>query len=85
MQSTDPAALRNLTVVHRSDNFLVVDKPPDLIINSDDPDRDNVYLRLQKQFPDLANTSKYAVSQAKINPPGPIVILTQNSCTISFP
>ena len=55
-------AMQDLTVVHRSDNFLVVDKPPDLIINSDDPDRDSVYLRLQKQFPDLADTSKYAVS-----------------------
>ena len=57
-------AMQELTLVHRSDNFLVVDKPPDLIINSDDPDRDSVYLRLQKQFPDLADTSKYAVSNS---------------------
>lgn len=59
MQSTVSTTMRNLTIVHRSDNFLVVDKPPDLIINSDDPDRDSVYLRLQRQFPDLADISKY--------------------------
>ena len=63
MQSTVSTTMRNLTIVHRSDNFLVVDKPPDLIINSDDPDRDSVYLRLQRQFPDLADISKYKVSR----------------------
>ena len=67
-------AMQDLTVVHRSDNFLVVDKPPDLIINSDDPDRDSVYLRLQKQFPDLADTSKYAVSNCIL-----VVHTSQNS------
>ena len=60
--------MQDLSVVHRSDNFLVVDKPPDLIINSDDPDRDSVYLRLQRQFPDLADTSKYAVCKLNRNP-----------------
>ena len=69
--------MQDLSVVHLSDNFLVVDKPPDLIINSDDPDRDSVYLRLQRQFPDLADTSKYAVCKQNRNPMS--VLFTQIS------
>lgn len=30
---------KSVKVLHRSDNFLIVDKPYDMYINSDDPDR----------------------------------------------
>ncbi|EFN75107.1 RNA pseudouridylate synthase domain-containing protein 1 [Harpegnathos saltator] len=43
-------------VVHRSENFLVVNKPYDMYINSNNPDRRNtLQLELKKMLPDLVN------------------------------
>ena len=44
-----------LLVLHRSDHFLVLSKPFDLVINSDDPERDSLYKRMREQFPELAD------------------------------
>ncbi|XP_070164738.1 RNA pseudouridylate synthase domain-containing protein 1 [Polyergus mexicanus] len=47
---------RSVKIVHRSENFLVIDKPYDTYINSDNPDRKNtVQLELRKMLPDLVN------------------------------
>ncbi|XP_040571903.1 RNA pseudouridylate synthase domain-containing protein 1 [Lepeophtheirus salmonis] len=40
-------------------NYVVVDKPPDLVINDDDPGRDSLYRRLGRQFPNLVNYNTY--------------------------
>lgn len=47
---------RSVEVVHRSENFLIVNKPYDMYINSDNPDRKNtLQLVLRKMLPDLVN------------------------------
>ena len=50
-----------LRVLHRSPHFLVVEKPPDLVLNSDDPGRDSLHLRMAEQFKKLADFGKYKV------------------------
>ncbi len=45
-------------VLHQCDNFLVVDKPYDFVLNSDEPDRPNLYSNLAKRFPDLVDPTK---------------------------
>jgi hypothetical protein len=54
-----------IEVLHHSDHFLVVSKEPDLIINSDDANRDSLYRRMAEQFPNLWEPDKYAVSLTK--------------------
>ena len=44
-----------LRILHQSTNFLVVDKPFDLIINSDDPERQSLHSMLSQKFPELVN------------------------------
>ena len=46
-----------LEVLHKSDNFIVVNKPYDLILNSDDPNRESVCKVLKVQFPEHFNPS----------------------------
>ncbi len=55
-----------LRVLHRSPHFLVVEKPPDLVLNSDDPGRDSLHLRMAEQFKQLADFGKYKV---RMGPP----------------
>ena len=50
-----------LRVLHRSDHFLAVDKPYDLVMNDDDPDRFSLAHLLKRELPDLYNDS-FAVS-----------------------
>ncbi|XP_014487291.1 PREDICTED: RNA pseudouridylate synthase domain-containing protein 1-like [Dinoponera quadriceps] len=48
--------LYSTKIVHRSENFLVVNKPYDMYINSNNPDRKNtLQLELKKMLPDLVN------------------------------
>ncbi|XP_008478591.1 RNA pseudouridylate synthase domain-containing protein 1-like [Diaphorina citri] len=43
-----------IEVLHQNDNYLVVNKPYDLLINSDESDKeDTLHLRLEEQFPTL--------------------------------
>ncbi len=56
-----PEAPPPLRVLHRSPHFLVVEKPADLVLNSDDPDRDSLHARMARQFPQLADFEKYKV------------------------
>ena len=49
-----------LTILHRSENFLVVDKNYDLVMNDDDPDRFSLAKLLKQELPDLYDAS-YAV------------------------
>ena len=44
-----------LRILHHSEHFIVVDKPFDVIINSDEHDRISVHSLLKEQFPDLSN------------------------------
>ncbi len=57
--SSTPAPLR---VLHLSRHFLVVEKPPDLVLNSDDPHRDSLHKRMAGQFTDVADFKKYKVN-----------------------
>jgi hypothetical protein len=54
-----------IEVLHHSNHFLVVSKEPDLIINSNDANRDSLYRRMAEQFPNLWEPDKYAVSLSK--------------------
>lgn len=46
----------SVKIVHRSENFLIVDKPYDMYINSNNPDRKNtLQMRLREMLPDLVN------------------------------
>ncbi|TRY73378.1 hypothetical protein TCAL_05542 [Tigriopus californicus] len=45
----------NIKILHKSANFLVVNKPHDLVINSDDPKRDSLYKCLAHNYPQLAS------------------------------
>ena len=49
--STNPS----IEILHKSPNFIVVNKPFDLIINSDDPDRQSAFKILQDTHPELSN------------------------------
>ena len=49
--STNPS----IEIIHKSPNFIVVNKPFDLIINSDDPDRQSAFKILQDTNPELIN------------------------------
>ncbi|KAL0124770.1 hypothetical protein PUN28_006553 [Cardiocondyla obscurior] len=47
---------RSVKIVHRSENFLIVDKPYDMYINSNNPDRKNtLQTKLREMLPDLVN------------------------------
>ncbi|XP_012221733.1 RNA pseudouridylate synthase domain-containing protein 1-like [Linepithema humile] len=47
---------RSVKIIYRSENFLAVDKPYDMYINSNNPDRKNtLQLELRKMLPDLVN------------------------------
>ena len=45
----------SIKIIHQSANFIVVNKPFDLIINSDDPERQSAFKILQETHPDLTN------------------------------
>ena len=49
--------ISTLEVLHKSDNFIVINKPFDLILNSDDPNRESVCKALKEQFPEHFNPS----------------------------
>ena len=59
-----------LRILHQSKHFIVIDKPFDVIINSDEADRVSVHSLLKDQFPDLTNdnlkVSKYCFSTNKL-------------------
>ncbi len=56
----DPSEFQ-LKILHKSENFLVVDKNYDLVMNDDDPDRFSLAKLLKRELPDLYNEN-YAVS-----------------------
>ena len=58
--------LRDLKVLHRSDNFIAVDKNPDLVINDNDLKRLSVYRQMQFNFPELVE-SKHMVRVPREN------------------
>ncbi|XP_077274195.1 RNA pseudouridylate synthase domain-containing protein 1 isoform X2 [Temnothorax americanus] len=46
----------SVKIMHRSENFLIVDKPYDMYINSNNPDRKNtLQTELREMLPDLVN------------------------------
>lgn len=47
--------MSKIRILHKSPQFLVIDKPFDLVMNHDDPQRDSVHLRLQKELPETVN------------------------------
>ena len=49
----------NIRIVVKNDDFIVVDKPFDLVLNSDDPERDSVFKRLAEKYPHEADFRKY--------------------------
>lgn len=52
----DTMALNSsILVLHHSSHYLVVDKPPDIVINSNDPQRTSLSTLLRQQFPHLWN------------------------------
>lgn len=52
----------NVKIVYQSHNFLVVDKPYDLVINSDDPNRESLFKVLTQNHPELSS-EKYKVQK----------------------
>ncbi|XP_012058334.1 PREDICTED: RNA pseudouridylate synthase domain-containing protein 1-like [Atta cephalotes] len=47
---------KSVKIMHRSENFLVIDKPYDMYINSNNPDRKNtLQMELRQMLPDLVN------------------------------
>lgn len=49
-----------LDILHKSDNFIIVNKPYDILINSDDVNvKPTVQTLLKERYPDLANTNLY--------------------------
>ena len=46
---------KKLKILHHSENFVVVDKPFDVIINSEEADRVSVHSLMREQFPHLTN------------------------------
>jgi 23S rRNA-/tRNA-specific pseudouridylate synthase len=44
---------KSLQILHESSDFIALNKPFDLVINSDDPDRSSVYSLLREKRPDL--------------------------------
>ena len=50
-----------LKVLHRSENFLAVDKNFDLVMNDDDPERFSLAKLLKRDLPELYD-DKFAVS-----------------------
>lgn len=50
-----------LKVLHRSENFLAIDKDFDLVMNDDDPERFTLASLIKRDLPGLYN-HKYAVS-----------------------
>ena len=48
---------KKLRVLHRSAHFLAIDKPFDVVLNSEDPDRVSVHSLMRQQFPEAVNES----------------------------
>ncbi len=44
-----------IRILHKSQHFLVIDKPFDVVLNSDDPQRESVCNLLKEQHPDTSN------------------------------
>ena len=55
LESLETKETEKLRILHLSKHFIVIDKPFDVIINSDEPDRVSVHSLLKDQFPDLTN------------------------------
>ena len=55
LESLETKETEKLRILHQSKHFIVIDKPFDVIINSDEPDRVSVHSLLKDQFPDLTN------------------------------
>ena len=63
---SEPGYIKKLRILHQSEHFIVVDKPFDVIINSDEPNRMSVHSLLKEQIPNITNenlkVSKYICS-----------------------
>ena len=55
-----------LKVLHRSENFLAVDKNFDIVMNDDDPERFSLAKLLKRELPELYN-HKFAVSALQLS------------------
>ena len=55
LESQETKETQKLRILHQSKHFIVIDKPFDVIINSDEPDRVSVHSLLKDKFPDLTN------------------------------
>ena len=55
LESQETKETQKLRILHQSKHFIVIDKPFDVIINSDEPDRVSVHSLLKDQFPGLTN------------------------------
>jgi hypothetical protein len=51
----------SLKVIYRSENFLVVDKNFDLVMNDDDPDRFSLAKLIKRELPELYD-DQYSVN-----------------------
>ena len=51
----------SLEVLGESKNFLSIDKPSDLVVNSDDPQRNSAYRMLARMRPEMADFGKLKV------------------------
>ena len=49
------AQKQKLQILHRSVNYLVINKPFDLVMNSDDPQRISLHSLMKEQFPEAVN------------------------------
>uniref|UniRef100_A0A146LKN6 RNA pseudouridylate synthase domain-containing protein 1 n=1 Tax=Lygus hesperus TaxID=30085 RepID=A0A146LKN6_LYGHE len=56
--SNPSGAFKPLRILHLSDNFIVINKDPDVLINSNDPEvKTSLHVSLCHEFPGLANPS----------------------------
>ncbi|BET00777.1 RNA pseudouridylate synthase [Nesidiocoris tenuis] len=46
-----------LNILYKSENFIVLNKEPDILINSNDPSKASLHRRLCTEFPELVNPS----------------------------
>jgi len=78
LASLETKETEKLRILHQSKHFIVIDKPFDVIINSDEPDRVSVHSLLKDQFPDLTNdnlkTGFYVAHRLDYSTSGVLVI-----------
>ena len=59
--NVESEADHSLKVIYRSENFLVVDKNFDLVMNDDDPDRFSLAKLIKRELPELYD-DQYSVN-----------------------